>query len=783
MAANAAGGTSLALLLGAMAPQLISFGNYSDHFYAACILVQQATIVLALCLLPLPAIRLLRRSQKICCLAFVTGAAMFLWHAANTVAGRLDPNFNGDSMLITLRIVDFPGAGGGGVSFAAEPVDDVRIPARIRLSWFEAPVSVRIGDLWRVVVRLKAPRGARNPGTMDYEAWLFRERIGATGYVVNSRHNLLLDSDTVRGIDRYRQHLVQRIQRLLPDPELAAVVVALAVGTRHLMSPEQWERYARTGTSHLMAISGLHVGLAAIASYAAAALLLGITGGQGNSHDRALLVALAVAALYAVLSGLAVPARRAILMLALLTAVLLARRQSRGLRLLLLVAAVVVLLDPLATLSPGFILSFGAVALLLWIALRTSPKGPGRCLRLVHGARGLCAIQFALLLGLLPVTVALFDRISLAAPLINLLAVPLFSVFTVPLALLGVLCDGPLAGVGDTLLRLCASSIGLIEHLIRIVAADDDSAQVIAGLHGAMRGCVLLTLCWVLLPAQWPGRYVAWPALFAVLAYAPKGPPHDCVDLTLLDVGQGQSVVVRTRHRVLLYDAGPLYRSGASAGERVVVPYLQNQGIARVDVALISHSDLDHSGGLPAILAAVPVGPVLSGDPLALVGVPASRCAAGTRWTWDGIHFTVLHPAPAAALTRNAASCVLLIEAGERRALLSGDIEAATETRLVQARVLPTVDLASVPHHGSLTSSIMPFVLSLAPDYAVVSAAWSNQWGLPKPQVVARWRRAEATVLNTATSGAVSARLCRHASQISVKEYRKSVHRPWHADN
>jgi competence protein ComEC len=143
----------------------------------------------------------------------------------------------------------------------------------------------------------------------------------------------------------------------------------------------------------------------------------------------------------------------------------------------------------------------------------------------------------------------------------------------------------------------------------------------------------------------------------------------------------------------------------------------------------------------------------------------------------------MLHPQPDAALLRNAASCVLLIEAGERRALLSGDIEAATETQLVQARILPTVDLASVPHHGSLTSSIMPFVLSLAPRYAVVSASYTNQWGMPKPQVVARWRRAHATVLNTATSGAIEARLCRHVSQISLQEYRKTAHRPWHADN
>jgi competence protein ComEC len=225
-----------------------------------------------------------------------------------------------------------------------------------------------------------------------------------------------------------------------------------------------------------------------------------------------------------------------------------------------------------------------------------------------------------------------------------------------------------------------------------------------------------------------------------------------------------------------------MWRSGASAGERVVLPFLRSVGITRIDRAIISHADLDHAGGLQAVLGSIPTGEVQSGDALPWIQEPVTRCQAGKSWQWDEVRFSYLHPSADSELLRNDASCVLLIEAGARRLLLTGDIESAVETALVQSRILPTVDIVSVPHHGSRTSSIAPFTQSLQPGFALVSAAHANQWGFPKDDVVARWQRVGARVLNTATSGAISVTLCAGQAEIELDEQRKVGRRLWHED-
>ncbi len=773
----------LMLLAGAMAPQLSSFAPYSEYFWTAIVRSNQPFFVAGLILLVAFGMALLPRLWRRDLYCFCTGVLLFVLHASLVMSSRLAPEWSGDSLLVTVRITDFPASTGDGASFSATPLGDSRLPARLRLSWFEPPVTLRNGDIWQVELRLKRPRGSRNPGVMDYEGWAFRERYGATGYVVNGKHIRLLDSDTLRGMGAVRQAFVERALRIVPDRDVAAVLVALVVGTRHLISTEQWDRYARTGTSHLMAISGLHIGLAAAGSYFLASLALGLAGGQSNHHDKALLFAVLVAALYAGLSGFAVPARRATLMLALATGIALWRRQVDGFAVLVAVAGLVCIADPLTTLAPGFRLSFAAVAILLWLARRHSSQIADVRLRPLGMLATLAGLQVALLAGLLPLTVASFDRVSLAAPLINLLAVPLFSLVTVPCALLGLLLDGVARVPGDYLLRIGAGTIAGLEHLLLRLAADERAAYTIAERVGIAWVCLFLPLVWVVLPAQWPGRFAAWVAVLAMLVLRPAGPPEGCVDITMLDVGQGLAAVLRTRQHTALYDTGPAYRSGGSAGERIVLPFLHSQGVQAIDQVIVSHSDLDHAGGLAALLRDIPVNRIESGDALPWISQTQSRCRAASGWQWNGIRFRYLHPPDSHQLERNNASCVLLVEAGPHRYLLTGDIEAAVETRLVQARILPEVTVASVPHHGSQTSSLVPFIRSLNSRYALVSAAHTNQWGLPKETVVARWQGAGAAVLNTASSGAIRVRMCVAGHAIELSEYRQTAHRLWHADN
>jgi competence protein ComEC len=691
------------------------------------------------------------------------GAFLFYLAAQELIASRIPEAIAGDSIVVEVEVEGFPSRNGSTVSFVANPISDERLPERIRLSWFEPPVNLHGGDSWRVEVRLRRPRGNRNPGSFDYESWLFRERIGAVGYVVSGWRNHLLGSDSGGVRQRVRRRFVNRVQALIDDPEQASVLVALVVGARHLISRDQWQRYAVTGTSHLMAISGLHIGLAAGMAYFSALFVAGMMRSRRNNHRVAILISIAAAILYAQLSGFAIPARRATLMLVLAGVALMRGRQPDLLTILSATCIVIIVADPLSTMVPGFVLSFAAVVILIWIGRRDS---------------SLLTLQSMLLCGLLPLTAILFDRISLAALPVNLLALPLVSLVVVPLSLLGLLLDGSLQVLGDPLLRLAGGGIALLEMGLRFASSLEWSSVSIVTLSGAGWLYVVLPLIWVLLPPGWPGRHVAWVGVVAVIVYKPQLPKAGCAVVDVLDVGQGLAVAVQTRGHFMLYDSGPSFRSGGSAAHSVILPYLRSRGIDAIDQMIISHSDLDHAGGAAVIAAEIPVDRMLAGEPLNQVtSVP---CHAGQRWTYDGIEFRILHPNADLLLDGNDSSCVLLLEAGGFRMLFSGDIEKMAELSLIQRQVLPSVDVVLVPHHGSRTSSTNPFVRALMPSIAIVSAAHGNQWGFPKQDIVQRWEAVGATVLNTATAGAIELRFCAASGLQSIRRYRADNRRIWH---
>ncbi|NNC77882.1 MAG: DNA internalization-related competence protein ComEC/Rec2 [Woeseiaceae bacterium] len=753
---------SLCLLAGAMAPQLISFRPHSGLIVA---LLVALLVILPWC----------RRSDIVCLLA---GGTLFMAAATEVIDSRLAPEYARESMLVTLKVVEFPANRRGSTTFRAVAISDRRITAPMRLSWFEAPVRVQLGDVWRLQIVLRRPRGNSNPGVMDTEAWLFRERIGATGYVVGGPLNELRDSGFESLVDRFRKQFLARIARQSGSDDSKAILAAIVVGARHRMSGEQWLRYARTGTSHLMAISGLHIGLATMGAYFLARIILALFAVRINHVTASLVFALLTAAIYVAISGFAVPSQRAVIMLCLTTTAIIVRRTVCVSRMLALAAATVLFVNSLSVLTPGFKLSFSAVALLFWFSCRLKPRSELWFQRPVHAVRVLIAMQFFLAFGLLPLTGLAFDRISLAAPFINLLAVPLFSLVTVPFALCGLVLTGPLTVVGDLAIDLALQSIRVIDYMIARAAEFQGSSHSLPEVSSIGWLYLLLPLSWVLLPPGFPGRTIAILGVAALLLWRPNGAPPGCLDATILDVGQGLAVVVETDGYVMLYDTGPSYRGGGTAAESMLLPFLSSRGIQRIDRIVVSHSDLDHAGGVGALVSTLSVGEIISGDPLD--AMPTGQCSSKRSWRRGPARFTFLYPPPEIDHSGNNASCVLLIELGDTQMLLTGDIEKPAETQLVSQRTLTRVDIVTVPHHGSRTSSTAPFVQSLRPTYAIVSAAYGNQWGFPKSDVVARWEDAGAVVLNTATSGAIGFRLCTSGDLKPPREFRRNSRRLWH---
>lgn len=619
-------------------------------------------------------------------------------------------------------------------------------PLQLRLHWFEPP-PLQPGQRWRLAVELQRPRSQLNPGGFDYRIWLLARGFGATGKVLDAPVRRLGGSTAGRA-HTVRHWYRGALQRALDGHPAAPLVAALALGERQQLTTAQRDVLAATGTAHLLVISGLHIGLAAMAGFFVCYVLAGCRPAWvqiGAALRAGCWGGLLVAAAYAAVTGFGLPARRALLMTALVGAALSFGRNVSPWRVLLLSLCGVLLFDPLAAISAGFWLSFGAVALLLV----PGPRQPGRGRR---GKRAF-ALQLRLLLGMCPLMAVWIGQTSLLAPLVNLVAIPLVGLLLLPMLLMALLVLPLCEPLGQLLLQGAA---GLLQVLWQCLALAADAAGPWArqALFPSPAALALsaLAAALVLLPRGFPGR-AAWPLLLLpLLAPAPRAG----FDLYVLDVGQGTAVVVRVGGSVLVYDAGPAYRSGYDAGAAVLLPFLRRHGMARIERLIVSHEDSDHSGGARALLAQLPVAERMAPRPLPGVPGPWLPCRAGQSWRWGRVRFALLHPPPTLSRATNDQSCVLLIDTGRTRFLLPGDIERPVEEALVAGWGEGlAVDVLLVPHHGSTSSSSYDFAWFVRPRLAVVSAGYRNRFGHPADVVVARYRELGAAVVTTAAAGAL----------------------------
>lgn len=628
---------------------------------------------------------------------------------------------------------------------------------RVRLGWYGQVVPrIEPGSRWKMEVRLKRPLGVLNPGGRDFERSALAMRIAATGYVREPGRARQLQPG--RGVDRLRDQVSARIAKALPEGH-GRFVQALAVGDTRNIQDSDWEILRATGLTHQIAISGFHVGMVGGLGALLMSALFRLFPGWGRALPRPQAVALAAmvwAFGYTALAGFALPTVRTWLMIAVVLSARLLRRPQSGRESFALALLTVLLFDPLSVLAPGFWLSFAGVGWLIWCLPQSRDIG--------H-IRNFLQAQGVAVLGLLPLTIWFFGQASIPGPVANLLGVPIISLCVVPLALLGLLLSTVSNGAADLSWKAAAYVMDGLWRALEAMAGWPGSTMWLTEPSFAALALACAAAFWLLLPRGTPGRGLAC-LLFLPMLWPARDPPAPGqVDIQVIDVGQGLSVLVRTTSHSLLFDAASASPRGLDMGEAAVVPTLHALGVSRLDTLLISHGDNDHSGGMKAVLRSYPGVRVLGVEGWARPGM--GLCQSTQSWQWDGVNFRVLHPPPLFPYLRNDSSCVLRIEAGGKVALLPGDIGKQVEARLLALHPgALQADLLLVPHHGSLTSSSVPFVAGIAPRWAVVSTGAENRFGLPRAEVVDRYSRAGATVLNTASTGSIAFRLDASGAQL-----------------
>lgn len=750
------------------------------------------------------------------CLLGVVWAAFF---ASCYLSQELPKEWEGKDIAVVGTIDSLPGVTQQGMrfNFAVErvlPQDGATLvlPKRLALGWYagfsqeESPAvpAIQPGERWQLTVRLRRPHGTANPYVFDYEAWLLEQNLRATGTVRPDRDlaskNRRLDPfvfSVGNAIERTRGWLRDRIYAALPNHEYAGVIAALVIGDQRAIDQSDWKVFNRTGIGHLISISGLHITMIA-GMFAALVNALWRRSFFTRAQlplvlpaQKAAALAGAFAALvYVALAGFGVPAQRTLYMLSVVAVALWMGRITSVSHVLCAALGVVVTLDPWAVLWPGFWLSFGAVGTILYASAgrAVSRHGP-QATHETYGSRLIASLkeasytQYVVTIGLVPLTMLLFGQISLVSPMANAIAIPLVSFFVTPLALAGSIAPAPLGnwileGAHFLVVQL-ASLLGWMSSLPAAVWASPVPSTW-------MFAAASIGVLWLLAPAGWPVRWLGLAGFLPLALNVPAHPGKGEMWVTALDIGQGMALLIETPGHRLLYDTGPAYAPESDAGSRVILPYLKARGITWLDGMIVSHSDTDHSGGALSILDEMHVGWVSSSLPAnhPVVGKAAEhrRCEAGQAWSWDGARFDMLHPTAASYDSTkwkpNARSCTLKISIGEQSILLAGDIEAVQETELLEregSRLASTALLA--PHHGSGTSSTLPFLVQVNPRIALFQVGYRNRYRHPKPEVFERYGELGITRMRTDESGAVTLRF---GAELGASEFRKEHGRYWY---
>ena len=720
----------------------------------------------------------------------------FIWswgHALFILDHMLDESLEGKTLILKGVIIGLPEKNERRLRFDVRVKDmfsEGRVlehkPRKIRLSWYNPKVKIISGETWRFQVRLKRPHGWRNPGGFDYEGWLFQHRINATGYVMKGASQRIKKSP-LSSIDRQRQKIAERIFELLPDKPYAGVIQALLMGDRSHLSSRYWETLVNTGTIHLMAISGLHIGIIFAWFYFIGRWMWVIFGRLAliiPAQKIGVLCGVLGALLYAMLAGFSIPTQRALVMVLVGAAFYLLSRPVNRWAPLSTALFAVLIYDPLAVLSPGFWLSFWAVAI-IFSCLHKDRNEVGLMSRKI---KKWLNIQVALLIGLSPILFYFFHKVSLVAPLANLLAVPWVGLIIIPLIFIGTLLLLVSHSVGIWLLQAAEWQLGELSTYLRWlenspIALWEISSPSLWSVIAAFFGAVMILFRFADVK-PWRYRVLGGILFIPMLFISPTFQPNNNeFKVVILDIGQGLSIVIQTQQHALIYDTGPFFSDRFNAVDSALLPYLSASGINKIDRLIISHADKDHSGGVNHIDKNIPVDDVFGSSIKEFSGIfpNIQYCRAGRKWVWEGVVFEMISPMDDSLMNNNA-SCVLRVFTDHFSVLIPGDIEEDAELQLsaMYGSDMVKSNVIIAPHHGSLTSSTTSFLAAVNPQSVIFSTGYRNRFGFPKEKIVKRYNALGAKLYNTAYDGAIIIDSGSRNVPPSIQRYRFLKKHYWH---
>jgi competence protein ComEC len=741
----------------------------------------------------------------------------FVW-AANCAAARLSDELPADwqqkSITVVGVIATLPELTERGKRFRFDVekilTKNAIVPKHISLNFYRDMVSQRpengpsqfnyfhAAERWQFTVRLKRPHTTYNPHGFDFEAWALAENIRATGSIQSKSGYKKLANFVYKPsyiIENLREKVGNYISQTLINKPYAGVIRALVVGDDSQISAADWNVYFRTGVNHLMSISGLHITMLAGMAFS----IVGFAWRRLPSlvlrmptRKAATIAGLVVAVLYALLAGMSVPTQRTLYMLLTFALALLVGKNLAISRALAMAVLVVVLLDPWAVIAPGFWLSFSAVVLIAYVMV-------GR-LKPATAFKTALNTQWAITLGLLPLLIVMFGQVSIISPVANAFAIPLISLIVVPMAILGSAIHVDfILHAAHFILELCMQGLVYLSSL----PTWQQPAPPTWALPAALLGIICL-----LLPSGFPQRWLGFILLLPLFYVQPAKLAQGEMQATVLDVGQGLAVVIKTKNHTFLYDAGPSFSAQSDAGGRIIVPFLRGEGIKKLDGFMVSHNDVDHSGGAASVLAQIPVTWLASSfDTTKLntkeISIKKSiKCYAGQHWAWDGVNFAVLYPTLESYqdtdLTDNNKSCVVKVTSQFGSLLLTGDIEKQAENILLDDATGLThssaglqanngaggvnhlkSDVLIAPHHGSKTSSTADFIQAVGAKHVIFTVGYLNRFKHPKPLIEKRYKESGAFNYRSDYQGALDV-IFNAAQGLQVKSWRELQPKYWH---